>query len=120
MGPAWHSISTLSLHSLTARETAALIVVVVSLLFFRVFRERCLLLWGAGWIVYGAFLWLAGANALHTAPKLMEAFTHAGFVLAMGLFAAAALVSAEARRALTAWLALSSVTMVCAAMQPLY
>jgi len=28
---------------LTARETAALIVVAVSLLFFRVFRERCLL-----------------------------------------------------------------------------
>jgi hypothetical protein len=42
---------------LTARETAALIVVAVSLLFFRVFRERCLLAWAAGWVAYGAFLW---------------------------------------------------------------
>ena len=45
---------------LTARETTALIVVVVSLLFFRVFRERCLLAWAAGWVAYGAFLWASG------------------------------------------------------------
>ena len=50
---------------LTARETAALIVVAVSLLFFRVFRERCLLLWGAGWIAYGVFLWATSASELH-------------------------------------------------------
>ena len=49
---------------LTARETAALIVVAVSLLFFRVFRERCLLAWGAGWFAYGTFLWVARAGEL--------------------------------------------------------
>ena len=60
-----NSLGVLTVPWLTARETAALIVVVVSLLFFRVFRERCLLVWGAGWIAYGAFLWVAGAANLH-------------------------------------------------------
>jgi len=50
----------------------------------------------------------------------MAAFAQADWVLAMGLFAAAALLSAHARRALTALLAVSWVLMICAAMRPLY
>src|SRR6266853_202933 len=115
-----NSLGVLTGPWLTARETAALIVVVVSLLFFRVFRERCLLAWGAGWIAYGAFLWVAGAGELHGVSKSMTAFAQADFVLAMGLFATAALMSAQARRALTAFVAVSWVLMVCAAMRPLY
>jgi two-component system NtrC family sensor kinase len=115
-----NSLGVLTGPWLTARETATLIVVVVSLLFFRVFRERCLLAWGAGWIAYGAFLWVAGAGELHGASKSMAAFAQADFVLAMGLFAAAALMSAQARRALTALVAVSWVLMVCAVMRPLY
>jgi two-component system NtrC family sensor kinase len=115
-----NSLGVLTGPWLTARETATLIVVVVSLLFFRVFRERCLLAWGAGWIAYGAFLWVAGAGELHGASKSMTAFAQADFVLAMGLFATAALMSAQARRALTAFVAVSWVLMVCAAMRPLY
>jgi PAS domain S-box-containing protein len=123
MGPAWlfgNSVGLLTVPWLTARETAALIVVVVSLLFFRVFRERCLLVWGAGWVAYGVFLWVAGAGELHAGSKSMAAFAQADFVLALGLFAAAALMSAQARRALTALVAVSWVMMVCAAMRPLY
>lgn len=115
-----NSLGVLTGPWLTARETAALIVVVVSLLFFRVFRERCLLAWGAGWIAYGAFLWVAGAGELHGVPKSMAAFAQADFVLAMTLFGVAALMSAQARRALTALVAVSWVLMVCAAMRPLY
>src|SRR5450631_1588800 len=115
-----NSVGMLTVPWLTARETAALIVVVVSLVFFRVFRERYLLAWGAGWIAYGAFLWVTGAGELHAASKAMAAFARADFVLAMGLFAAAALISAQARRALTALVAVAWVMIVCAAMQPLY
>ena len=115
-----NSLGVLTGPWLTARETAALIVVVVSLLFFRVFRERCLLAWGAGWIAYGAFLWVAGAGELHGASKSMAAFAQADFVLAVALFGVAALMSAQARRALTALVAVSWVLMVCAAMRPLY
>src|SRR6202163_13052 len=115
-----NSLGVLTGPWLTARETAALIVVVVSLIFFRVFRERCLLAWAAGWVSYGAFLWVAGAGELHGASKSMAAFAQADFVLAMGLLAAAALMSAQARRALTALVAVAWVLMVCAVMRPLY
>ena len=123
MVPAWlvgKSVGMLTFPRLTARETAALIVLVVSLLFFRVFRERCLLAWGAGWVAYGAFLWVTGASELHAMSKAMAAFAQADFVLAVGLFATAALVSARAERALTALVAVAWVVMICAAMQPLY
>jgi PAS domain S-box-containing protein len=115
-----NSLGVLTGPWLTARETAALIVVVVSLLFFRVFRERCLLAWGAGWVAYGAFLWVAGAGELHGASRSMAAFAQADFVLAIALLAAAALMSAQARRTLTALVAVSWVLVVCAAMRPLY
>ncbi len=115
-----NSLGVLTIPWLTARETAALIVVAVSLLFFRVFRERCLLAWAAGWVAYGAFLGVSGANEVHSASKSVAAFAQADFVLAMGLFAAAALLSAQARRALTAVVAISWVLMVFAAMRPLY
>ncbi len=114
------SVGGLTVPWLTARETAALIVVVVSLLFFRVFRERYLLTWGAGWLVYGIFLWATGASQLHPTSKFMAAFAPADLVLAMGLFAAAALMSVQARRALTVLLAVGWVMIVCAALRPLY
>ncbi|MGA7565779.1 MAG: GAF domain-containing protein [Terriglobales bacterium] len=123
MGPVWlfaHSLRMLTVPWLTARETAALILVVVSLLFFRVFRERCLLAWGGGWIAYGAFLSVTNLAHAYVTPKITAAFAQADFVLAIGLFAAAALLSARARRALTIVVAVSWVVMVCAAMQPLY
>src|SRR5258708_22919713 len=50
----------------------------------------------------------------------MAAFAQADFMLAMALLAAAALMSAQARRALTALAAVSWVLMVCAAMRPMY
>ncbi len=68
----------------------------------------------------GHILWATGLGELHAAPKSIAAFAQADFVLAMGLFAAAALISAQARRALTAVVAVSWVLLVCAAMRPLY
>src|SRR6195256_486969 len=115
-----NSLGVLTGPWLTARETAALIVVVVSLIFFRVFRERCLLAWAGGWVAYGVFLWVAGAGELHGASKSMAAFAQADFVLAVALFGVAALMSAESRRGPTALVAGSWVLLVCAAMRPLY
>src|ERR1700678_1542530 len=103
-----NSVRVLTVPWLTARETAALIMVVISLLFFRVFREKYLLAWGAGWIAYGAFLWVTGTGALHAAsPQAMAAFAQADFVLVIALFAAAALMSTQGRRELTALVAVS-------------
>jgi PAS domain S-box-containing protein len=120
----WSTVPRLSvpwfgLASLTARETAALIAVAVSLLFFRAFRDRCLLVWAAGWFAYGAFSWLTRANEFH-ASRSMSAFAQADFVLALGLFACAALMTAQAPRVLAALVAFSWVLVVFAAIQPLY
>jgi two-component system NtrC family sensor kinase len=115
----WVLSPWLSLPRLTARETAALIAVAVSLLFFRAFRDRCLLVWAAGWITYGIFFWLTRAQELNPSRSLL-ALAQADFVLAMGLFAAAALITAQARRVLAALFAFTWVLMVFAAMQPLY
>ncbi len=109
-----------TVHSLTARETSALIVVVVTLLFFRAFRERCLLVWAAGWVAYGAFLWATRAGESHLASRSVAEFAQADFILAMGLFGAAAMLAAQARRALTVLVAVSWVLMVFAAMRPVY
>jgi PAS domain S-box-containing protein len=123
MNLAWlfgKSVSALTIPWLTARETAALILVVASLLCFRSFRERYLLTWGAGWVVYGVFLWAARASELPSASKSMAAFAQADFVLAVGLFAAAALMSTQARRMLTTLAVLSGVLVVYAGLRPLY
>ena len=123
MGLAWlfgKSVGTLAVPWLTARESAALILVVVSLLFFRVFRERCLLAWGSGWLSYAGYLWAVKIIDLHNGSKAVAAFAQADLVLAISLFAAAALLSTQAKRALTALAAIAWVAIVIAAMQPLY
>jgi PAS domain S-box-containing protein len=123
MNLAWlvgKSVGALTIPWLTARETAALIIVVVSLLFFRSFRERYLLAWGLGWIAYGVFLWTARASELAGASKATAAFAQADFVLAVGLFAAAALMSTHARRLLTALAVGAGVLAVYAGLRLLY
>ncbi len=115
-----NSVGTLAVPWLTERETAALILVAVSLLFFRAFCDRYLLLWAAGWTAYGAFLVSLRTNDLHSASKAMAAITHADFVLAVALLASAALISAQSWRALTVLSAVSWVALVCAGMQPFY
>src|SRR5258708_12932660 len=92
-----NSLAVLTGPWLTARETAALIVVVVSLLFFRVFRERCLLAGGAGWIAFGAFLWEPAPGEFPAASKPMPPFPQPAFVRPLGLFPPPALMSPQPR-----------------------
>lgn len=123
MNPAWflgYPVGALAVPWLTARESTALILAVASFLFFRAFRERYLLTWGMGWITYAVFLWMTRNGELHHASQATVAFTQAEFVLALALFAAAALLSTHARRALTALLIASAVVVACAALRPLY
>jgi PAS domain S-box-containing protein len=123
MGPAplfGNLVGLLTVPRLTAQETAALILVALSLLFFRAFRERCLLVWGTGWLAYGFFLYVTDSRELFTAAKPIALLAQADFIVAMGLFATAALMSAQARRTLTIVVSISWVLLVCAAMRPLY
>ena len=123
MGPATlfgNSVGSLPVPWLTARETAALIVVAVSLLFFRAFREKYLLAWSGGWIAYGAYLYLTGAAEAHASSRVLASVAGADFVLAVGLFSAAALMSAQSKRGLAILAAVGWVALIAAAMRPLY
>jgi two-component system NtrC family sensor kinase len=123
MNPAWflgYPVGALAVPWLTARESTALILAVVSFLFFRAFRQRYLLTWGMGWITYSVFLWMSRHAETHYASKATVAFTQGEFVVALALFAVAALLSTNARRTLTGLLIASVVVVAGAALRPLY
>ena len=115
-----NSVGALTIPWLTARETAALILVVVSLLFFRSFRERYLLTWGLGWVAYGVFLWATRSTELGSASSSRAAFAQADFVLAVGLFAVAALMAAQAGRARGAVAVAAGLLAISAGLLPSY
>ncbi|SRR5579871_1463732 len=77
-------------------EAAALIVLAASLLVFRTFRERYLLIWIVGWLAYFISHWTLGSS---DAPRgaYLTAISHAEFVLAISLFATAVFVYSHRR-----------------------
>jgi len=124
MNPAWwfgYPVGALVVPWLTARESAALILAVTSLLFFRAFRERYLLTWGMGWIAYGIFLWSDRSVTLHSGAKPVAlAFSNAQCALAMGLFIAALMMSTQARRKLTIVLSIAAALVAAAFLRGMY
>src|SRR2546429_59719 len=53
----WLVVGDMTVPRLVAQESAALIVLAASLLVFRTFRERYLLIWILGWLAYFIFRW---------------------------------------------------------------
>jgi PAS domain S-box-containing protein len=116
---AWLTGLELMVPQLTPSAFAAFIMLAASLLVFRTFRERYLLVWIVGWTVYlGART--AGSGAI---PELNSRYAQAlgetGFVLAVSIFAAAILLSVHARRALLALVFVGSLAVSATAMQSL-
>ena len=92
----WLALGDLTVPGLTSQESAALLLLAASLLVFRAFRERYLLIWTLGWLAYFVSRWtLAGASA--PVPPYLTAISQAEFVLAVCLFAAAIFVYTHAR-----------------------
>jgi hypothetical protein len=95
---------------LMAEESAALIILAASLLVFRTFRERYLLVWIGGWVVYFVAQWGLHRPApagLSYAPAIFQA----AFILAIGLFATAILLYSHARSFLLPLLLISLAVM---------
>src|SRR6266566_1337855 len=95
---------------LMAEESAALIILAASLLVFRTFRERYLLVWIGGWVVYFVAQWglhRPDAAGVRQAPALFQAT----FVLAIGLFAASIFLYSHARSFLLPLLLISLAVM---------
>jgi PAS domain S-box-containing protein len=90
---------------LMAEESAALIILAASLLVFRTFRERYLLVWIAGWLVYFVAQW--GLHRPGAAGVYAPAIFQATFILAIGLFAASIFLYSHARNFLLPLLLIS-------------
>jgi len=84
---------------MAASELAALVVLAATLLVFRTFRERYLLVWIVGWLAYLVSR-STSAQHPHPLPEGIAALVHAELVLAACLFAAAIFIYTQARRLL--------------------
>jgi PAS domain S-box-containing protein len=94
----WLVVGDMTVPRLVAQESAALIVLAASLLVFRTFRERYLLIWILGWLAYFISRWTVhGSLDSDSLPRYLTAISHAEFILAVCLFAAAVFVYTNAR-----------------------
>src|SRR5438132_8556557 len=93
----WLVVGDMTAPRLVAQESATLIILAASLLVFRTFRERYLLVWIVGWLAY-----FVSCCTVHSAPsgsmRYLLAISHAEFVLSVCLFAGAVLVYTNARK----------------------
>ena len=97
---AWLAVGDITVPRLMPQESAALILLAASLLVFRTFRERYLLIWTVGWLAYFVSRWTLREPAVGSLPRYLTAISQAEFVLAVCLFAAAIFVYTHARELL--------------------
>jgi PAS domain S-box-containing protein len=114
---AWLAGLELMVPQLTPSAFAALIMLAASLLVFRTFRERYLLVWILGWLVYLAARSVSVSGIPGLSARYTQAAGETGFVLAVSIFAAAILLSVNARRALLVVLVVGSLAVSAAAVQ---
>jgi PAS domain S-box-containing protein len=99
------------------QESAALIMLAAGLLVFRTFREKYLLVWVVGWLAYLVSRWPGSGILPDMQPLFAQAVGHAGFALAVALFAASVLIYSQARWLLMPLAAVAAVTVVFAGAQ---
>src|ERR1700756_2053133 len=94
----WYAVGEFAVPKLTAQESAAFIMLAATILVFRTFRERFLLVWTLGWLAYGVAQWFAADFPGFTASSQLQAISQAAFVLAVCLFAASILIYTRAEK----------------------
>ncbi|MBS1853165.1 MAG: PAS domain S-box protein [Acidobacteria bacterium] len=85
---------------LSPRESAILVLLAASLLVYRTFRERYLLISILAWLAYFSSLWLQHGGTAALSPAYRGAVTQVAFLLAICLFSAAVFLYTHARRLL--------------------
>ena len=76
-----YAAGTLAVPKLSGQESAAFIMLAASILVFRTFRERFLLIWIFGWLAYGLSLWFGVDSAAFTTSLELQAVSQGAFVL---------------------------------------
>jgi two-component system NtrC family sensor kinase len=96
----WLAFGVTAAPKLASQEAAAIIMVGASLLVFRTFRERYLLVWIVGWLAYFVSRWTLQGSADDSVSRTLIGISHGAFVLAICLFAASILIYTHARKLL--------------------
>ena len=65
----WLTVGDITVLRLMPQESAALILLAASLLVFRTFRERYLLIWTLGWLAYFVSRWTLAEPAASSVPR---------------------------------------------------
>jgi len=81
----WFTVGDIAVPKLMAQESLALIILIASLLVFRTFRERYLLVWIVGWMAYFGSRWTLRGGGDHV-PSYLIAISHAEFGDRRGFF----------------------------------
>jgi len=115
----WFTVGDIAVPKLMAQESLALIILIASLLVFRTFRERYLLVWIVGWMAYFGSRWTLRGGGDHV-PSYLTAISQAEFILAVCLFAAAVLVYTHARKLLLPLLLISTTVITYAVLRVLW
>ena len=68
----WLAVRDITVPGLTPQESAALLLLAASLLVFRAFRERYLLIWTLGWLAYFVSRWTLADHARRTRPQVSD------------------------------------------------
>ena len=105
---------------MTAQQTAALLMLAGSIVVFRTFRERFLLVWILGWLAYGISLCFAPDSPWFTSSPDLLAISQAAFVMAVCLFAAAILVYTQSETHILPLFVISGSLMAFAVARVLY
>jgi PAS domain S-box-containing protein len=116
----WYALGDVTVPKLIAQESAALIVLAATLVVYRTFRERYLLVWILGWIAYLASNWGLPQSQPWLAQVNPVSVSQAEFVVAVSLFAAAIFLYTHSRKMLLPLLLAGIVVASYAAVRPLW
>jgi PAS domain S-box-containing protein len=116
---AWIAVGVLAV-PMTAQQTAAFLMLGASILVFRTFRERFLMVWILGWVACGISLCF-GPDSPWLAPSPeLQAISQAAFVMAVCLFAVAILLYTQAGKHILPLFVISGSLMAFAVARVLY
>ena len=111
----WYAAGDVTVPRLIAQQSCALIALAATLVVYRTFRERYLLVWCLGWLSYLVAQSAIPAVAFRLPPHLPAAVSQGSFVLAICLFAAAVLSYTHSRKLRLPLLVISLITVGFAA-----
>jgi PAS domain S-box-containing protein len=120
LGCAWYWLGDFTVAKLNVSESAALIMLAATILVFRTFRERFLLVWGLGWLAYAGSQWFAAEAGGPAATAEMVGLSQAAFVLAVCLFAVSILLYTHKEKYILSLFVVTGTVMAYAVARVLY